>query len=62
MVNNDQLEKYKCPRCGTSFEITKKERMAQFILQRPHEWNCPKCSATCFELDQGFKGTGGGKF
>lgn len=58
----EAIEKYKCPKCGTSFEVTKKERMAQFILQRPHEWNCPKCSATCFELDQGFKGTGGGKF
>ena len=61
-VDNNKIEYYECPRCGTAFQITKKERMSQFILQRPHEWNCPKCTATCFELNSGFSGTGGGKF
>ena len=50
MVNNDQIEKYECLKCGTSFEITKRERMSQFILQRPHEWTCPKCSNLCYAL------------
>lgn len=59
---NSKTEKYKCPKCGTSFEITEKARMTQFILRRPHEWECPKCSTVCFELNQDFSGTGGGKF
>ena len=59
---NSKIEKYKCPKCGTAFEIPEKARMTQFILRRPHEWECPKCSTICFELNQNFAGSGGGKF
>lgn len=45
-----ETELYKCEKCGTSFEITKGRRLATFVLHKPHEWKCPSCGRTCYEL------------
>lgn len=43
-------EKYLCEKCGFSFEISPAQRLTTFVLHKPHEWQCPTCGRTCYEL------------
>ena len=63
---NKKNELYKCEKCGTEFEVSPIKRISTFVLHKQHEWQCPTCGRTCFQLnskdDKGFSGSGGGKF